>query len=125
MRIIQLSVTTDGSGDGTATDATTRKGYVLAWIVDYAATADAGTDVDLDVVSAVGPNIHIDNVDDTNTDWTAPRYPLGYPNAPGEDAITDPLMPIPFCGQLKLTVAGGGNAVTDCAVATIYIADVP
>lgn len=123
MRIIQLAVTTDASGDGVAVDPSVRKGYVLCVDYDYSGSAGAGTDVTLTCDSQVGPDVSIDSIANANTDVR--RYPLSYPNPPGGAVTTDLVMPIPFFGNLTLTVAQGGATVTNCVVATIYMAEVP
>lgn len=120
MRIIELKVSTDGSGDGSATYPYPISGYLLAWDINFSASADAGTDTTLTCVSTSGAaNTSIDSVANSNTD--ARRYPLAAANLPGAAVGTDPVMPIVFSGRLKLTVAGGGASVTNAVVATVYI----
>ncbi len=122
MRIVQLSVSTDGSGDGSDASAE-YKGYVLCWDRDFAAGAGAGINTVLTCASKYGPDVAIDDIAASKTEVR--RYPLDAANLPGKAAGTDPIMPIPFWGNLTLTVDTGGATVTNAVVATIYIAEVP
>lgn len=123
MNIIQLTVSTDGSGDGAATDPVQRDGYVLQWHADFAAGTAATADTTLSCVSSTGPDITIDSIANSATDaW---RRPLAVANVPGGAAGTDAIMPIGFRGNLKVTVAQGGATVASAVVVTIYLAKVP
>ena len=114
---VQLAVTTPAGGGAAATDPVVRQGKILAVGLDYAASADAGTDVTVDVAGVVGPALTILAVSNSKTDgW---YYPRAGAVSPANAAITNSAAPIPFYGQLRLTVAQAGGAITDAVKAVI------
>lgn len=107
MQVHKLSVTTDVSGDGSATTDYEVFAFCLGVGLDYAGTAAAGTDVTISVSDPEGPARTLLTVTDNNSD--------GWYKAVDPD--------IPFKGELKVVVAQGGNAVADCVAVTFYTDD--
>lgn len=121
MRTLELKASTDGSGDGIDTAAYSRQGWIEAIDVDYAGTADAGTDVVISCVSGPGRDLTILTLTNNKTDgW---YYPRAVAHTPAGVAQTSYEVKIPFKGFLKLTVAQGGATVTDCVTATIFYSE--
>lgn len=121
MRTLELQVTTAADGTGTDTDTYQRSGWIEAINLDYAAGADAGTDATISCVSGPGQDLTILTVSNNKTDgWYYPRA-LAHTPAGVQQAAYE--LKIPFKGVLRLTVAQGGNAVTDCVTATIFYSE--
>lgn len=121
MRTLELRITTDGSGAGTATAANSRQGFIEAVNIDYAASADAGTDVVISCVEGPGQDLTILTVSNNKTDgW---YYPRVMSHSPAGAAQASYEIKVPFKGYLRLTVAQGGATVTDCVAATIFYSE--
>lgn len=121
MKIIELKVSTDGSGDGAVTYPQIVSGYVHSWYPNFSVSADAGIDTTLSCVPVSGePTFTIDSITSSNTDVR--RYPRALTNAPGA-AVGLNDTPILFHGNLKLTVAQGGATVTNAVVVTLIVVE--
>lgn len=121
MRTLELKVTTDGSGAGTATAANLRQGFIEAINLDYAASADAGTDVTITSIEGPGQDLTILTVSNNKTDgWYYPRT-VAHTLAGVAQASYE--IKVPFKGYLRLAVAQGGATVTDCVTATIFYSE--
>lgn len=121
MRTLELKATTDGSGNGTATAANQRQGWIEAIDVDYASSADAGTDVTISCVDGPGRDITILTLSNNKTDgW---YYPRAVAHSPAGAAQSSYEVKIPFKGFLRLSIAQGGATVTDCATVTILYSE--
>lgn len=120
---IKLDVTTDASGDGTAT-ATVRscaKLYAVEWVKDG---FDDGVDATLSVTSANSGN-SVDLLTLTNANSSAYYYPRAAAHdEAGAGATFDGTNEIYVCpvvvGTLTLTIAEGGNAKSGSMV--VYLA---
>lgn len=122
-----LSVTTDGSGDGTATADRSVLGQLYAIdLID--GSADDGVDVTVTAInnslSGVVKTLFVKA--DFNTDSTVYPRTLVHDDAAGA-ALTgtaggDRAMPV-VNGTLKLTIAQGGNAKTCAAIVYVLVRD--
>lgn len=121
MRTVELQVTTDGDGNGVYTSGIARSGFVDAVHVDYAAGAAAGTDVVLSCLSDSDPTVTILTLTDNNTDgW---YYPRTVAHTLAGVAQTAYEVRVPFKGFLRLTVAQGGDTVSDCVTVRVYYSE--
>lgn len=121
MKIIELRVSTDGDGNGTATAPHPVSGYIHSWYPNFSASADAGIDTTLSYASVSGePDFTIDSITSSNTDVR--RYPRALTNGIGAAAgLND--TPILFHGKPKVTVAQGGASVTNAVVVTLIVVE--
>lgn len=118
---VTLTVNSAADGSGAASDAVIRSGEILAVGLDYAATAAAGTDVVLSCVNGPGPALTIITVSDTKADgW---YYPRAAAVNPANAAIAGSALPIPFHGNLRVTVAQAGGALAGVVKATVFYED--
>lgn len=122
IQFVTLAVaSSDGSGDGSVTDAVYRSGKLLAIGLDFASGTDAGCDTVVSVDSPAGPALTLLTVSNSKTDgWF---YVRGGAVLPANTAITDSHVPIPFFGKLKVVVAQAGASVTLPVTATIFYED--
>lgn len=121
VNVLPLAVNSNASGDGSATDGVYRIGKLLAVGLDYHASAAAGTDVTVSVADPSGPAQTLLAVTDNKTDgW---YYPRAGAVTPANAAITNSAVEIPFAGNLKVTVAQAGGALTPAVTAYLYFED--
>ena len=121
MNIIELKVSTDSDGNGSATYPSIVSGYIHSWYANFSGSADAGIDTTLSCVSVSGePDFTIDSITSSNADVR--RYPRALTNAPGAAAgLND--TPILFHGKPKITIAQGGATVTNAVVVTLIVVE--
>lgn len=121
MKIIELRVSTDASGDGSAITPHPVSGYIHSWYANFASGTDAGADTTLTCSSISGePDFTIDAIANSKTDVR--RYPRALTNAPSA-AVGLNDTPILFCGKPKVTVAQGGANVANAVIVTLVIVE--
>lgn len=114
IRSIRLNVTTDASGDGTATATYPASGWLemVDWIDG---TFADGVDATLTVTGTDSANDHT-LLTLTNANNDAIYYPRRVVDTTAGAAATGVYDRFVFSGYLKLTIAQGGNAATGGAV---------
>lgn len=122
MEIIKLAVTTNSAGVGVAT-ADEFYGHLDAIGLTYATTAGATCNAVLDVYSPDGPAQALLTINGTNTEaWYTPRWDgCSYTGSTTATGIVE----IPLSGRPRLTLAYGGDTITDACVAYLYVREVP
>lgn len=122
MEIIKLAVTTNSAGVGMAT-GDEFYGHLDAIGLTYSTSAGATCNAVVDVYSPDGPAQVLLTINSTNTEaWYAPRWD-GCSDTGAALAVG--IVEIPLSGRPRLTLAYGGDAITDACVAYLYVREVP
>ena len=119
MRILNIDLTTDGSGDAVVSAPNHIQGFLYAVQLVDGDFAD-GVDLDLDCVSDNLTYILLDK-DDFNTDQMVYPRTLEHLDTDGSDLATH-TTPI-IVGKPRATIANGG--ATKTGAVRLFIADLP
>ena len=119
MKILDISVTSDGSGDGVTSAPNHVQGFLYAVQLIDGDFAD-GVDLDMDCVNDELTYILFDK-DNFNTDQMAYPRTLEHLDTSGADLATH-TMPLIF-GKPRVTIAAGGDTKT--GTVRLFIIDSP
>ncbi len=120
LTFVNLSLSSIGTtGAGSTTVSAVMHGFIEAIYVDYDASADAGTDLTIDVPGQGLQSKTVMVLTDTNTDgWFYPRELA----CDATGTAHDPEQPvkIPVFGNIRATVAQAGTTVYAISITVFY-----
>ncbi len=116
---VNFSITNDSSGDGAETNPVVRCGYIEAIHVDYHGSADAGTDVIIDVPGQGLQSVTVLTLTNNKTDgWW---YPRGLAcDATGGAHSPEQIAKVAFFGNIRATVDEAGATPYETKITVFF-----